>query len=893
MGRAKLFWKLMVRPLGREPVRTALTVFAVALGVAVVLAIELAGQAATGSFHSSLATLTGTANLEITAAGGVPDEVVGKLSVLPYAIRISPRIEDFATLVDTKQTLPLIALDLLADAERLTGAGPLLCGDVTTSSQPSDKAPDEPKQQQLPRSAPQNEQNRTHPISGAAPSPSGDSPQPCLDLSGLAGAHFVWLGKSIGKKAGEHVKLLINDQILDYTVAGTYPDASGTNGAIVMDVAEAQRALAREGRVDRVMVETPEKPAPEEWQKRIAAALPEGISVRAAGTATAENRKMLGAFRWNLRLLSYIALVVGAFLIYNTISVSVVRRRAEIGITRALGAERHTVLLAFVGEAALFGAGGAALGLALGRGMATGAVKLMGATVNALYVSSRPGTIELGGGAVLLALTTGIGIAVISAYAPAREAAQAAPAEAMARGRREYLTRVGKRRDSWIAVGLAIAAGILSQLPPIGGKAVFGYVAALALVASATFAIPAFVELVLRRGSNWAKRLGGPEGLVASRSLASSLRRTSVLVGALCTAVAMMTSVGIMVGSFRETVAQWMENDLPADLYLRPGGGASTDRHPTISPELPDKIAALPGVASVGKLRAYEISFEGMPAELLGADMNPDRELRRANFLSGRSNKEVLSEVRGSKAVIVSEPFANKHHLKKGGSLTLGLGESRQTFRVADVAYDYGSERGYVLMDRAVMMRFLPDPAVTNLAVYVAQGASVDAVRREIEQASSGYRVLVFSNGELRTQAIRIFDRTFAITYALEAVAVLVAVMGVAGALLALVIDRKRELGVLRFLGAEARQIRKMIVIEAGLLGLLANAAGLALGFLLSLVLIYVINKQSFGWTIQFHWPVAVLLGGLTMVYAATLLSGLYPARVAVRMNPIEAIHEE
>jgi len=893
MGRAKLFWKLMVRPLGREPVRTALTVLAVALGVAVVLAIELAGEAATGSFHSSLATLTGAANLEITATGGVPDEVVGKLSALPYPIKISARIEDFATLADTKQTLPLVGLDLLADAARLTGAGTLLCADTAESPQPGEEAPDEPKRQQLPGSVPRNEQKSAHPISGPAPSPAGSFQRPCLDLSNLSDERLLWMGTTSGKKAGDRVKLLINDHFAEYTVAGTYPDAAGTDGAIVMDIAEAQRALGREGRVDRIMIETPEKPGPEEWQKRIAAALPEGVSVRAAGTATAENRKMLSAFRWNLRLLSYIALVVGAFLIYNTISVSVVRRRGEIGIARALGADRKAVLLAFVGEAALFGAGGAALGLTLGRAMATGAVRLMGATVNALYVSSRPGNIEMGAGALLLALSTGIGIAVIAAYAPAREAARAAPAEAMARGRREYLTRVGKGRDSWIAGGLAIAAAILSQLPPMGGKPVFGYAAALALVASATFAIPPFVDLVLRRGSDWAKKLIGPEGLVASRSLASSLRRTSVLVAALCTAVAMMTSVGIMVGSFRETVAQWMESDLPADLYLRPGGGASTDRHPTISSELPDKIAALPGVASVGRLRVYEISFEGMPAELLGADMKPDRDLRKANFLSGRSHDEVLGEVRGSNAVIVSEPFANKHHLKRGDSLTLGLGPSRQTFRVADVAYDYGSERGYVLMDRAVMLRFLPDTSVTNLAVRVGPGASVDAVRREIEQASSGYRVLVFSNGELRMQAMRIFDRTFAITYALEAVAVLVAIMGVAGALLALVIDRRRELGVLRFLGAEAQQIRKMIVVEAGLLGLLANGAGLALGFLLSLILIYVINKQSFGWTIQFHWPVAVLLGGLTVVYAATLLSGLYPARVAVRMNPIEAMHEE
>src|SRR5208282_4549751 len=192
-----------------------------------------------------------------------------------------------------------------------------------------------------------------------------------------------------------------------------------------------------------------------------------------------------------------------------------------------------------------------------------------------------------------------------------------------------------------------------------------------------------------------------------------------------------------------------------------------------------------------------------------------------------------------------------------------------------------------------VVLKYLPDPAPSNLAVYVAPGFSIETVRGEILQAAASYRVLLFSNRDLRTEAIRIFDRTFAITYALEAVAIIVAVMGVAGALLALVIDRRRELGLLRFLGASTGQVRKQILVEAGLLGLLANFAGLAQGFALSLVLIYVINKQSFGWTIRFHWPIAVLLGAISGVYAATVLAGLYPAQVAVNLNPLEAVHEE
>jgi putative ABC transport system permease protein len=602
---------------------------------------------------------------------------------------------------------------------------------------------------------------------------------------------------------------------------------------------------------------------------------------------------MLAAFRWNLRLLSYISLIVGAFLIYNTISVSVVRRRPEVGILRALGASRGVILSAFVGEAACFGIAGALLGLPLGRFMATGAVRLMAATVESLYVSSRPGTIELNAASVLFALAIGVGVAVASAFSPAREASQVSPVEAMARGRREYDARVHKARDLWLALVLGLAAGAASRAPALAGKPLLGYLAAILLLAASALAMPAFVDALTSCSSKLLGKLLGVEAVLASRSLAASLRRTSVLVGALSTAIAMMTAVGIMVGSFRQTVMIWMSDQLPADLYLSPAGSAAADRHPTISSGLAEELAKLPGVAAVERLRVYEINFEDMPTTLASADLNVLRPYHNSDLFSGRPKDEVLAELRDSNAVIVSEPFIYKHHLKAGDPLTLSLGETQASFRIADVYYDYSSERGAILMDRKTMLRYLPDPAPSNLAIYVSPNVQVEVVRAEIERATAGHRVLLFSNRDLRAEAIRIFDRTFAITYALEAVAVVVAVMGIAGALLALVIDRRRELGLLRFLGAAAGQVRKLILVEAGLLGLLANLAGLALGFALSLILIYVVNKQSFGWTIQFHWPVRILLGALTVVYSATVLAGLYPAQVAVRLNPLEVVHEE
>ena len=849
-GSLSILWRLMIKPLKREPVRTALTIFSVALGVAVVLAIDLAGEAATGSFHSSLETLSGEQNFEITATGGVPDEIAGKLAALPYDWQITPRMEDYAVLAKERKTLPFLGLDLIGEGSRFA-----------------------------PRQTVQ---------AGVA--------EP--DLRALTSRDSIWVGESLGKP-GDTLELLIHDRLGSYTVRGTFPDGNGSAAAVVMDIAAAQTLLGRRGRVDRIYLRVPQSGAApvslDEWQRRAQRVLPAAIELRPAGASKAENRKMLAAFRWNLRLLSYIALLVAAFLIYNTVSVSVVRRRAEIGIARAVGASRGQVLGAFLLEAGFIGIAGALLGLPLGRLLASSAVTLMGATVNALYVSSRPGNIVLSAWSAAPALLAGVGLTLVSAWSPAREASRVAPAEAMARGRPEWEARVHQKTALCLGLALALVALGLCRLPPVGGKPVFGYCAALLTVAAGAFAIPAFTALATRLASGVLPKLLGVEALLASRSLAGSLRRSSVLVAALSTAVAMMTAVAIMVGSFRQTVVLWMDSELPADLYLRPAGNPAADQHPTISPLLSDTIAGLPGVKAVERLRTYEITYQGLPATLGSLDLANAPIYRSSDFLSGRPTRTVLAELQKADTVIVSEPFSYKHRVKRGDTLGLALGESRASFQIVDVYYDYSSERGLVLMDRDTMLKYLPDPAPSNLAVFVAREATVAKVRAEIENAAAteGARVLVFENRDLRGQAVQIFDRTFAITYALEAVAVLVAIMGVAGALLALVIDRRRELGLLRYLGASPEQLQKLVLAEAGLLGLLATISGMVLGSLLSLILIFVINKQSFGWTIRLHWPWAILLAALALVWLATLLAGYYPARLAARLNPLEVVHED
>ncbi len=826
----RLFARLILRPLTAEPVRTLLTVLSVALGIAVVLAIELASDAAAGSFRSSLETVAGQADYEVTAVGGLDESIYAKLSQLPFAIKIRPRIENHAVLDQPRQTLPLIGIDLVAHA-------------LDTKT---------------------------------APPPSRIAPGTLLPS--------VILATASGHQPGDTITLRVNDH--DHQLTVTAVIKSDTAFAIV-DLGLAQQLLNLPGKLDRLLID-----APESLEPQLKQALPPGLTLAPFGARTEENRKMLTGFRSNLIILSYIALVVGAFLIYNTISVSVVRRRSEIGILRALGITRSTVLTMFLAEAALFGLAGIAVGVPLGRLMAEAAVSAIGATVQNLYVSSQPGAIALTLFPSLKAILAGLVVTLVAAWAPAREAAGIAPVEAMARGRKDYDAGLNQYRQLAFAAACAAAAYFAALVPPIGRRPLFGYLAAALLVLSASLATPAFVHFTTRITRDLLKHLLGVEALLASQSLDAALRRTAVLIAALITAVAMLVSVGIMVGSFRETVIQWIDSQLQADIFLRPAVPASADRFPTLTNGIAERIQALPMVAMVDQFRAYPIYFRGLPVTLGSGDANVVRRRGAFKLLEG-DPEAAYAAMLNSDSVIVSEPFVNKHGVHLGDTLNLPLGEQIHALKVVGIYTDYSNERGYIIMHRARLLRYLPDPAPSNLAVYLKPGTNLPQAQRAIAATLADARVLILPNQTLRREAVLIFDRTFAITYALELVAVFVAVVGVAGALLALVIDRRRELSLLRFLGAARAQIRKLILCEAGLIGLLSVTGGVILGGFLSLVLVYVINKQSFGWSIQFHIPIAILLAALIIIFTATLLAGLYPARVALSLNPIEVIHEE
>ena len=559
---------------------------------------------------------------------------------------------------------------------------------------------------------------------------------------------------------------------------------------------------------------------------------------------------------------------------------------------RALGMDRRAIFAMFLLEAMMFGLAGAAVGLLLGRLLAESMVGLISQTVQSLYTSSSPAPIHLTGLSVLLAFAAGLLAALVSAWGPAREAMQTAPVEAMGRGSRETRVRLRLGRNFAIALVLAFMAWGASRAGPIDGRPIFGYAATLLSVAATALITPAVV-LGVNGWLQWPLRqVMGGAGLLASRSLKASIGRTSVVVAALATAIAMMSSVGIMVGSFRETVLVWLDAQLRADLYIRATGAAVAGEYPPLAPEIPQILRAIDGIADMDVFSAFEFRYEGQRATLGAGDLDVQRRHARLKFQSG-DHDAILDSLRNADRAIVSEPFAEKHNTHVGDRLQLPIGGSIVPVTVMGIYYEYSSEQGYVILDRGTLLRYLPNQPPTNIAVYVKPGADAAKIRREIEARTTSFPVSVAPNADLRREAVVIFDRTFAITWALEAVAIVVAMLGAANALLALVLDRRREFGMLRYLGAASSQIRRMILVEAGLLGLLALLLGAALGLVLSLLLIYVINRQSFGWTIQFHFPALALGGAMLLIWAVTVMAGLYPAQVAARLKPIEVIHEE
>ena len=860
----RLFQQFILRHLLNERLRSVATILGIALGIAVVIAIQLTNDSSVRGFEAAVETISGKTSIEITGAGLGLDELnLRDLGWLREYGFVSPIIEGDAraSFANTKrETLRILGVDILRDRSI--------------------------RDYQLQSEAPQNV-----------------TPTDFLTL--LLDPRSIVLTEKFANKYGlavnSQLRLTFGDKAEMFTVRGLLKNEGAARALdgnfALMDIAAAQWAFNRLGRIDRVDVRLREGVNIDEAEKTIRQKLPEGLNAQRPAQRGRHVEKMLAAFHFNLTALSYIALIVGLFLIYNTVSISVITRREEIGTLRALGVTSKNVLALFLAEAAALALIGCALGLALGRLLSFGAVKLTATTVDSLYIAVAAAPPALSLKHFIIAFGIGLPLSLLAAALPALEASRVAPMAAM-RGNDGLESRFRLRKLYWITPLILLAAAwFFAQQEAFGELPLFGYAAAFCLIAGAAFFVPAVLFFVTRLGKRWLARIFKIEGQLANANLAGAIPRIAISVAALAISLSMMVAIAVMIGSFRATVDYWIGQTLQADLYLRPAtrGNVATDA--TISPEVSAIISKHPSILAIDRFRNFDMLYEDALITLGAGDFDVLLEHGNLQFKTPRNDTEAKAAMRsaiGTNAVVVSESFALKRHKGVGDEIKLNTPKGEATFRVAGIYFDYSSDRGIVVMDRGTFAKYWGEQLPTSLTIYLRDGANHEQTRDEILAAlGDQYQVLIYTNAAIRNEVLRIFDSTFAITYALEVIAIFVAILGVASTLLTLILERRKEIAMLRLIGADKKQVRKMVVIEAALMGGISQSIGLVVGVLLSLVLIYVINVQSFGWTIQFRLPVLFLVQSSVLILLATALSGIYPAARAAKMRTTEQMVEE
>ncbi len=839
-----------LRELVARPAQLALAVAGVALGVAVVVAVDLANESARRAFRLSTEATAGRATDQVAAgSAGLDERLLARVRIEAGVAAAAPVVEDYVALAGH----PGRVLHLL-------GVDPLLEGPFRPALVPA---------------------------LGAAGDLARFLVEPGAALLSKPTAD------ELGVAPGGELELQVGSRAARVRLVGTLAPRDGASrdalaNLLLVDVATAQELLARPGRLSRIELALPEGAAGEAARARIRDLLPSAAELESAAGRSRALDQMTHAFRFNLQALSWLALVCGAFLIFNTTTFSVVRRRPLFGRLRALGARRREILALVLAEAAAVGLAGSLAGLALGVALGRGLVRLVLRTIEDLYFTLGVSGFALAPGSLTRGLALGVGAALVAALAPALEAASAPPRVTLSRAALESGADRGARRAALLGA-LLLAAGALALLAP--GRALEASFAALfALLVGYSLVVPAVLAGGLGALARW--RALPVVARMAARGVVASLSRTGVAVAALALAVAVSVGIALMVGSFRRAVVDWLGTTLVGDLYVAPPTRIASAANLALDDGFVARVGALPGVERVVTLQIATFERPGeTPLRVLGVDLEA-RQRSGLRFRAGDPDVALPAFARGE-AVLVSEPFAFRRGLEVGAVLELPTVDGPRRFPVAGIYADYGSDQGVVMVDQRLYRRLFDDRVIAALAIFASPGADLDRLARAVERAAAPGAVIVQSSRALARESLAIFDRTFEVTSVLRLLAVAVAVLGILAALAALELERGRELATLRALGLSRRQLVGLVLAETGWMGAAAGLLALPLGTLLAAVMIHVVNRRSFGWSMELAFAPAPLVEAFVLALAAALAAGLLPARRLAAADPALGLREE
>jgi len=843
-----------LRPVRRRPLRFVTTVVGVAAGIAAVVATISASQAAVASLREGVAEVAGRARLEVTAPAGVAEELLGRLRPLTGDALVVPVIEEIALVPALGDAVRVLGVDLLVDAHV-----------------------------------------RTLELSAEGGTPMAVAARM---LSGRAVLVPASLARRLALRVGGELAVSVRARRETLTVAGIFTPkrfASAWDRVLIVDVALAQEMFGRQGRIDRIEL----VPRGGVSEAALAAAtrdlLPPEVRVEAPAERGAESSRMVRALQFNLTALSGVSLFVGAVLVATTLATSVVQRRTVLAIARSLGASRSQLAVAVLAEALAIGVLGGTLGVAGGLLGARATLASVRSTVAAAVRGVPATAIQLTPSLAAVGLLVGVLVSLAAAALPLVEAVETPPVQGLAGEHPSFLRRPSRRRAVLLATACLVAAAALARAPAWHDLPVAALLGSLALLGALLVSASPVLDALARRTAGPLMRGTTATPLrLAVAALAAGRRRASWAAGAVGVAVALAVAIGTMVHSFRATVVDWANQGMRADVWVRPLAASTGVQVGRLDPEVVHIAERLFGSQVIDPFHTAQAYMRGQPVTLGAGVFAVVARRGGVTFRGSRDSREVFAAALRNHAAVINEPFANRFGVKEGDTIRLRVPGGELERPVEAVFFDYSHQQGMVVIDRNDFLRIYPDDGPSELALFLPPGADPAAARDELLAALGGrFLVEALLNRELRAEVVSIFDRTFAITRALQAVAAAVAVLAVLTVLFALLGERRRDLALLRAVGASRAQVAAVVAAQAALLGLTGTAGGLAVGLAIGLVLVKVVNLQSFGWTLRFLPPWPALVATALLVTVACLVAGLAPALAAARMHPSEDLREE
>jgi putative ABC transport system permease protein len=844
----------------QQPRHSLLSVLSIALGVAVFLAITIANRRAVASFQQSFAQIAGGADLEIR--GNIPE------TFFPVVQRCSG-IAAATPLIESMVTLP----DFPGESLHIVGVDPFSAGEVL-SLQPM--------------------------LGGAGQADLGE----WLGTESVMAVSAEFLLKH-HMKQGDHIRLqgpgAPRSVKIGFLMARSSPAAQGRVAA--MDLAEVQEWMGTPGEITSILIRLQNPEQKDAVIHRLKRLLPGTLSISPPEQRSRQVEVMLSAFRMNLTALSLISLMVGMFFVANTASASVIRNRLVLGILQAVGVGRRMIMVMVLAGAACCGVAGSLCGVLISPLLASVLSGPVARTVSALYLPVEvhggwPEFLDLAAG-----VAAGVAASLAAAWIPARQASRVDAAQVLHPGAATEIFSLPANRLAFLGGAFLAIAGILSAGALTTGPALLGFGAAFLVLSGFSLMAPKAMLIMggrinaVRKRSEAALSPGWPIVRLAVEQQRRSLHRTAPTVAALAAAVAMMVGITVMIHSFRGSVVAWAGRTLEADLFIAPAANEVLGLVQILPPGAAAWWKARPEVKDVGTFREFEArTFRDEPVTLGVISGSARGEIDFIHGLRAENERKRKAILLGE-GVTISESLARRLHLGPGGTLTLITPRGELPLRVIDLYRDYTHDRGMAMVGADLFRRFWGEQGIHSLAVEFVSGISeqrLESDQRAFEEAFGGQEAFAcYSNRTLRARILEIFNQTFAVTAVLRAISIAVAVGGVMLTLKMLVLERVRDIGVLRALGASSRQIVNMMLVEAAMIGMMASAIGLASGSVLALVLTWVINKAFFGWSVDLSYPWEDLMAVPFWMTAVALVAGAIPAFQAATISPASALRME